>query len=275
MEQALENKTRELRLGLESMERVIVAYSGGVDSTFLMASAHEALGPGALAVTAVSPSLARHELEDARELAARLGWRHQMVSTHEVGREEYARNDPDRCYWCKSELFDVLGPLSEEIEAVVVVGTNTDDLSDYRPGLRAAWERSVRAPLVEAGLTKADIRALSAERGLPTADKPATPCLSSRFAYGVRVTPAGLRRVERAEAVVRSHGFRELRVRDHGHLASIEVPAHELARASSLSYELTSSLVELGYREVVIDPQGFTSGSLNAVLQAPRIRPVQ
>ena len=275
MEQALENKKGRLRLGLESMQRVIVAYSGGVDSTFLMASAHEALGAGAVAVTAVSPSLARRELDEAKGLAARFGWRHETVSTHEVGREEYARNDPDRCYWCKSELFDVLQPLAEEIGAAVVVGTNTDDLSDFRPGLRAASERSVRAPLVEAGLSKAEIRTLSAASGLPTADKPASPCLSSRFAYGVRVTPGGLRRVERAEEIVRSHGFRELRVRDHGHLASIEVSPHEVGRAASLSDELSKSLMALGYREVVIDPQGFRSGSLNAALEGPRIRSVR
>ena len=272
VEQSLEDKKLRLRLALESMERVVVAYSGGVDSTFLMASAHEALGADALAVTAVSPSLARRELTAARELAAHCGWRHELVSTHEVGSEEYARNDSDRCYWCKSELFDVLEPRAGELGAHVVVGTNIDDLSDFRPGLRAASERSVRAPLVEAELSKAEIRTLSAALGLPTADKPASPCLSSRFAYGVRVTPAGLRRVERAEEIVRSHGFRELRVRDHGDLASIEVPADDVPRATSLAHELSTSLIELGYREVVVDPRGFRSGSLNAVLEGPRIR---
>ena len=272
MEQALGDKNRRLQLALESMGGVIVAYSGGVDSTFLMASAHQALGDRALAVTAVSPSLARRELDSARDLAARSGWHHELVATHEVGREEYARNDRDRCYWCKAELFEVLEPRAQELGVPVAVGTNTDDLSDHRPGLRAASERSVRAPLVEAHLSKAEIRVLSAGLGLPTADKPASPCLSSRFAYGVRVTPAGLRRVERAEEVVRSHGFVELRVRDHGDLASIEVSPPEVARATALLGALSAGLTGLGYKEVVVDPEGFRSGSLNAVLEGPRIR---
>lgn len=272
MDEALRAKKTRLRLQLESMRRVVVAYSGGVDSTFLMSAAHDALGGRAVAVTAVSPSLARRELDAATELAGRLGWRHELVRTHEVGREEYARNAGDRCYWCKSELFDVLGPLAVEQRVEIAVGTNTDDLGDFRPGLRAASERSVRAPLVEANLSKEEIRMLSAEAGLPTADKPASPCLSSRFAYGVRVTPAGLRRVERAEDIVRSHGFEVLRVRDHGQLASIEVTSDEVPRATSLLPQLSPALIELGYAEVVVDPKGFRSGSLNAALPGPRIR---
>lgn len=271
MERSLTDKRDRLISVVTQLEKVVVAYSGGVDSTYLAAVAHQVLGRDAVAVTAVSPSLARRELDSAKEVASRFGWRHEVVVTHEVGREEYARNSADRCYWCKTELFDVLMPLAADLGAAVAVGTNTDDLGDHRPGLVAAAERGVRAPLVEADLTKADIRALSTALGLPTADKPASPCLSSRFAYGVRVTPTGLRRVERAEELVRSYGFEVLRVRDHGTSARIEVGRDELPRAEALHTELGDGLKELGYDQVSVDPEGFRSGSLNAVLGPPRI----
>ena len=269
----LKAKKRQLVSLLVEMHRVVVAYSGGVDSSFLTAMAHETLGGRALALTAVSPSLARRELDDARELARRFGWNHETVSTHEVGREEYARNDPDRCYWCKDELFNVLEPRAAATGAVIATGTNTDDLGDHRPGLRAASERDVRAPLVEAGLSKHDVRALSRDLGLPTADKPASPCLSSRFAYGVRVTPQGLRRIERAEEAVRSLGFEVLRVRDHGDLARIEVPLEDVPRAAALQRELTGALLALGFHHVTLDLAGFRSGSLNTVLREPGFGP--
>lgn len=271
MEPRLKDKRDRLISVLTQLEKVVVAYSGGVDSTYLTAVAHEVLGRCALAVTAVSPSLARRELASAKEVAARFGWHHELVVTHEVTREEYARNSSDRCYWCKSELFDVLFPVAAEFGAAIAVGTNTDDLGDHRPGLTAALERDVRAPLVEANLGKAEIRELSRSLGLPTADKPASPCLSSRFAYGVRVTPAGLRRVERAEELVRSYGFAVLRVRDHGTSARIEVGADELPRAEALETELAQGLRGLGYEQVSVDPEGFRSGSLNALLDLPRI----
>ncbi len=270
VERALEDKRVRLAKVLARLERVVVAYSGGVDSTYLMAATHAELGRGVIAVTAVSPSLARRELESAKTTARRYGWRHEIVATHEVGREEYARNDPDRCYWCKTELLDVLGPLARSLDAKIALGTNTDDLGDHRPGLRSARERQVRAPLVEAGLSKTDVRALSASLGLPTADKPASPCLASRFAYGVRVTPAGLRRVEKAEELVRSYGFDVLRVRDHGSRARIEVDAADVPRALELERELARGLKALGYEEVSVDPEGFRSGSLNAMLDLPR-----
>jgi pyridinium-3,5-biscarboxylic acid mononucleotide sulfurtransferase len=269
----LARKHEELRKRLSALGRLFVAYSGGVDSSVLMAAAHDALGDGALAVTAVSPSLARRELEFATSLAQERGWSHQLVATHEVAREEYARNDPDRCYWCKSELFSVLEPRAAATGAALAVGTNTDDLGDHRPGLRAAQERGVLAPLVDAGLSKVEVRGLAAALGLPTADKPASPCLSSRFAYGVRVTAQGLRRVERSEDVVRAHGFSDVRVRDHGHLARIEVPRGEVGRARSLMGELSRALLALGYEQVEVDPRGLRSGSLNEVLMAPRLRP--
>jgi uncharacterized protein len=268
----LDRKTTRLRDRITQLGSVVIAYSGGVDSAFLALTAHDVLGPRSLAVTAVSPSLARRELDEARAMAARFGFAHRTVGTHEVGREEYARNDSDRCYWCKTELFDALGPIAAEMGAAVCLGTNSDDLGEYRPGLRAAGERGSIAPLVDAELSKADVRALSAAAGLPTADKPASPCLASRFAYGVRVTPAGLRRVERAEEFVRSHGFEVLRVRDHGDTARIEVDRVDVARAIELERQLAAGLIDLGFESVTIDPEGFRSGSLNDVLAAPTIR---
>jgi uncharacterized protein len=272
VDRTLVGKQDDLRGIIADMGRVIVAYSGGVDSSYLAASAHEVLGDEALVVTAVSPSLARRELAAATALAEERGWNYKRIGTHEVGREEYARNDSDRCYWCKTELFEVLAPLSAERSAPIAVGTNLDDLRDHRPGLRAADERDVRAPLVEAGMSKADVRALAAEIELSTHDKPASPCLSSRFAYGVRVTPEGLRRVDRAEDFVHSLGFDIVRVRDHGDLARVEVPVEDLPRAAELSSEISEELTKLGFRYVSLDLAGFRSGSLNAVLAAPTIK---
>jgi uncharacterized protein len=272
MNAALQEKATRLTTILADLERVLVAYSGGVDSALLAAAAHETLGPNAMAVTAVSPSLARRELAGASELARSLGWNHRTVDTHEIDRAEYARNSADRCYWCKSELFDVLDPVAEEMRATIATGTNLDDLSDYRPGLRAARERSVRTPLAEAGLTKSDVRSLSAARGLPTADKPASPCLASRFAYGVPVTSEGLERIDRAEEIVRALGFDELRVRDHGDLARIEVPPDTIDRVTAQRAKIERELKALGFTYVTVDLGGFRSGSLNASLGNPRIR---
>jgi uncharacterized protein len=268
----LEAKRVRLTSLLSDLDAVLVAYSGGVDSAYLSAVAHDALGPRTIAVTAVSPSLAERELHAATELATRFGWRHRIVRTSEVEKEAYARNAPDRCYWCKTELFEVLAPVAREFGAAIAVGTNRDDLGDYRPGLRAAREHEVRTPLAEVGLSKAEVRALSSARGLPTAEKPASPCLASRFAYGVRVTEDGLRRIDRAEEIVRALGFDVFRVRDHGDLARVEVPAEEISRAARLREQLSSRLAELGYAYVTLDLKGFRSGSLNETLSAPRIR---
>jgi len=271
MTTALSAKGNVLHDLLSDMGRVVVAYSGGVDSTFLMACAHEALGGKALAITAVSPSLPARARLEATALADGRGWEHRLVRTQEVSREEYARNSGDRCYWCKTELYQVIAPIAEAREAAMLVGTNLDDLSDIRPGNRAARERGVRAPLVEAGLTKAEVRTLSRAMALPTADKPAGPCLASRFAYGVRVTEDGLRRIDEAEEYLRSLGFEELRVRDHGDLARIEVPSALVEQAAARAADIAARLKDFGWRYVTLDLEGFRSGSLNEVLPPPRI----
>lgn len=268
----LEARERALAGALGELPGLVVAYSGGVDSAYLMAAAHEVLGERSVAVTAVSPSLARRDLEAARTLARERAWRHVEIATGEVEREEYAHNAPDRCYWCKMELFDALEPMARDLAVPLALGTNADDSADYRPGSRAARERGAKTPLADAGLTKEDVRALSRRLGLPTADRPASPCLSSRFAYGVRVTEEGLARVEAAEQHLRSLGFDVLRVRDHGELARVEVPASEIDRAAGLAAEISRGLRALGYRYVSLDLHGFRSGAMNEVLSPPKIK---
>jgi uncharacterized protein len=263
MDVGLVQKQAVLHDVLRRLERVVVAYSGGVDSSLLMSAAWDTLGNDALAVTAVSPSLARADLSDARELAESRGWPHEIVTTHELKREDYARNSTDRCYWCKRELFEVLEPIARELDARVVLGTVVDDLDDFRPGLRAAAEYGAGRPLVDAGLTKAEVRELSHAAGLPTAEKAASPCLASRIAYGIRVEAPRLRRVEAAERFLRILGFGVCRVRDRGDHASVEVEADAVARAMSLQSEIVEHLSDLGFAEVVIDPSGYRRGSLN------------
>jgi uncharacterized protein len=265
----LERKRAALRRELGATGGLMVAFSGGVDSSLLLAAAAEALGPRAVAATGVSPSLAERELEDARSFAAELGVRHVVVPTQEQDRPGYLANGPDRCYFCKAELFEVLAPLAEAEGLALAVGTNADDLGDWRPGQRAAAERGVRTPLVAAGFTKRDVREASRRMGLRTHDKPAAACLASRVAYGIQVTPARLSRVERAEALVRSlftGGLAQLRVRDHGDLARIEVPVDALPRlvAGEERERLVAGLRELGFAYVTLDLQGFRSGSMNA-----------
>lgn len=263
-------KLEHLRDLLAALDAAVVAYSGGADSAFLADVAHEVLGSRSEAVTAVSPSLAPGERDAARALAAERGWRHREILTSEIERPGYVRNSSDRCYHCKSELFDVLTAMFPGVG--ILVGTNLDDTGDHRPGGVAAQERGVQAPLLEAGLTKEEIRALSRARGLATWDKPASACLASRIAYGVEVTAERLDRVARAESFLRSLGLRQLRVRDHGDLARIEVPAAEVDRLASdpVREQVARFLRDLGFAYVTLDLEGFRSGSMNAVLQIRR-----
>ena len=269
---AVQAKYDRLVAGIRAMGRVVVAFSGGVDSTFLGRAAQEALGDEALLVTADSETYPTRELEEARRLAGLLGMRHEVVTTRELDNPEYARNPADRCFFCKEELFTKLAPIAaREGAGVLVYGAVMDDLGDHRPGMRAATERGVRAPLIEAELWKTEIRALSRALGLPTWDKPSFACLSSRFQYGDAITAAKLRQVDAAEEVVRSLGFRQFRVRHHDRLARVELPAEDLPRLfeNGRRDALVTKLRALGYVYVTLDLAGFQSGSANLILRRP------
>jgi uncharacterized protein len=263
-------KLEVLRDTLRGYDRVVVAFSGGVDSAFLLKVAVDVLGERCHAVTAVSETMARSEIADTAALAAELGLgaRHHVVESHELERPGFTENPPHRCALCKTELMDVAEPIARGLDAAVALGTNVDDLGDVRPGITAAVERGARMPLVEAGLTKPEIRALSRELGLRTWDKPQLACLSSRFPYGTQITPERLRRVDAFEDGLRALGFRQLRVRFHDAIARLELDAAELAKIVEVREAVVALGKQLGFTYVAVDLAGFRSGSLNEVLPA-------
>lgn len=275
----LKVKQQRLHALLASYGSCAVAFSGGVDSVVLAQAARLALGDRAVAVTGVSDSLPQGELESCRRLAEQIGIRHEVIRTDEFASESYVRNAPDRCFHCKTELYTQLEHLAPRLDvAVLVNGANLDDRGDYRPGMVAAEQHAVRSPLLECELSKAEVRALAAFWQLPVWDKPASPCLSSRIAYGEEVTPERVQMVDEAERFLRERGLRELRVRYHrGDHARIEVPANWLPRLceAPLRDELTSHFKSLGFKFVSLDLEGFRSGSLNDLLPVEELRVIQ
>jgi len=262
---AVLNKADEARRILRDLDRVVVAFSGGVDSTLLLRLAQDSLGDRCVAVTAISPSLSDRERREAAQLARRIGARHLEIESHELDRPEYAANGPARCYHCKTELFEICLKTARDLGfSSVVYGATRDDMGDYRPGMNAARERGVRAPLLEAGMGKDDIRALSHAFDLPTADKPALACLASRIPFGTPVSEDRLRRVERAEDALRDLGFHDVRVRFHGEVARIEVGAAEWTRLldSELRRRIATQVRDAGFRFVALDVEPFRSGRL-------------
>ncbi len=274
----LVDKRNRLTTLLESFGSCAVAFSGGLDSTVLAKAAYVALGARAVAVTGTSASLAAGELEECRQLARLIGIRHEVICTEELSIAEYQRNASDRCYHCKNELFTRVEEVAEHLNVEIVAdGSNRDDHGEHRPGLQAARDRRVRSPLAECDLTKVEIRQLALHWNLPTWDKPATPCLSSRIAYGEQVTPERLAMIDRAERFLRARGFEPLRVRYHkGDLARIEVSPEAIARFADAEFRsaVLEELKKAGFKYVSLDLAGFRSGSLNEMLSAESLQMV-
>ncbi|HEY1852389.1 MAG TPA: ATP-dependent sacrificial sulfur transferase LarE [Candidatus Binataceae bacterium] len=273
---SLEAKLAHLRDFFRPLPSVMVAFSGGVDSTFVLKVAHETIGDRVLALTTTSPTMPDDDRLSALEMARLIGARHLVIESNELEIPGYARNPIDRCYLCKHNLFTVCEGKARELQIDDIVdGLNLDDLHDYRPGIKAASEKRVRHPLVEAGMSKSDIRELSRAMGLPTWDRPASPCLSSRFPYGTLITPDGLRQVEQGERLLHAMGFRVARVRFHGEVARLEVEADEIPRLLEPLTRATidRELKQLGFRFVTVDLKGFRSGSLNEGLPTATVTP--
>src|SRR6266851_4481282 len=273
-----EQKESLLLARLAEIPSLIIALSGGADSAYLAWAAHQALGARALSVTALSPSYSAHDRSIVEELVGKLGLRHEFIETHEMENPAYRANSADRCYFCKDDLFSALDELARTRGfAAVAYGVNADDTLDFRPGHRAATEHQVLAPLLDVGLSKAEIRLLSRRAGLPTWDRPASACLASRLPYGTEVTPERLGLVERGEAVLRELGFRQFRVRLHDKLARVEISPEEMPRAlsSEMAVAIASRLKDAGFAYVALDLEGYRQGSLNETLSTARPRSVK